>query len=109
MEIQKIQMSNFTQLGQAQRSLSEDCGPKEGVARISFKVGGILQVCCPGELPRNERQATYLQCINKKQYCTDQVASSEELYAVMFCAKDMHARFIREIKILPEVGIVLGN
>ena len=53
---------------------SEDCGPKEGVARISFKVGGILQVCCPGELPRNERQATYLQCINKKQYCTDQDA-----------------------------------
>ena len=33
-------------------------GPKSVVATLSARVGGVLQACAPGQLPRDEKQIT---------------------------------------------------
>ena len=57
----------------------EGCGtgPKEVVARISGKVGGVMEACAPGQLPRGEAQVS-----NAKRHLRfrDDGSCSDELY-----------------------------
>ena len=89
------------------KSEGKSAGPKEVVGRVSEKVGGIMSSSCPGQLPRNERQAKYSKFTSK----CENYNPADELYSVMFAAKqeDASNRFIRDLKVLPEPAIVLAS
>lgn len=82
-------------------------GPKETVARISNKVGGMRSASAPGQLPRNERQVKYLKQVSRSL----EYNPADELYSVMFQAKqeDGSNTFVRDIKVLPDPAIVLAT
>lgn len=85
--------------------LQQECGksgPKKAISNVSTLVGGITKAKCPGQLPRNERQAIYL---NRGKNPAD------ELYEVMFRAKqeDSNEKFIRAVKVIPDPAIVLAT
>ena len=67
----------------------------------------MMSSSCPGQLPRNERQAKYSKLVSK---CTD-YNPADELYSVRFQAKqeDTTCAFIRDIKVLPDPAIVLAS
>ena len=62
----------------------------------------MMSSSCPGQLPRNERQAKYSKLVSK---CTD-YNPADELYSVMFQAKqeDTTCAFIRDIKYCVHTG-----
>lgn len=89
-------------------------GPKATVARVSTKVGGLLDTSCPGQLPRSERQVMY---VRQKSKCLPlgfpqpSWNPADELYTVMFQAKqeDSNQHFSRDMKVLPEPAIILAT
>ena len=89
-------------------------GPKATVASVSTKVGGLLDTSCPGQLPRSERQVTYVRQKSKCLPLSFPQSSwnpADELYTVMFQAKqeDSNQHFIRDMKVLPEPAIILAT
>ena len=80
-------------------------GPKQVVSNVFEKVGGLLSASYPGILPRNERQIKYAKHAAK----SDEYNPADELYSVMFRAKQESNAFVRDIKVLPEPVIVLAS
>ena len=73
-------------------------GPKEVVAPVSEKLGGVMGASAPGQLPRGETQVS-----NVKQPLRFQGEheSTDELFAMMQKAKTEDP-FIRDIKTTPD-------
>ena len=78
-------------------------GPKEVVAVVSGKVGGVLGASAPGQLPRGEAQVS-----NAKRHLRfrDESGCSDELYVLMQKAKTEDP-FVRDIKATPDPAIVV--
>ena len=89
------------------KSECETAGPKQAIHCVSEKVGGLMSSSCPGQLPRNERQARY----SKSVAMCSEYNPADELYSIMFQAKqeDASCTFIRDIKVLPDPAIVLAS
>ena len=81
------------------------CKPKEAISRVCSKVGSLLTVTSPGQLPRNERQMKHAAQVSQTLSCNP----VDELYAIMFEAKQQDASmsFICDMKVLPEPAIIL--
>lgn len=100
----------FPTLPSTKQSIKEEAkekGPKQVLATVSKKLGGILQASSPCELPRNERQVMYLQ--SKEKGSSDALA--DQVFAMMQNAKvgDSHGCFVRETRPSPEPAFVLAR
>ena len=89
---------------------STSIGPKETVAVVSCKVGGVLDASCPGALPRSEQQVSDYK---RRTSTTGSPASrfkGDDLYTVMLTAhmEDPSHQFVRDVKAYPEPAIVVG-
>ena len=78
-------------------------GPKEVVASVSARVGGVLQACAPGELPRGERQVINAKCTLK--FSSDNV---DELFTMMQKLKTGDS-YVRDIKSSPDPAIIIAS
>ena len=87
------------------KSEAAQCKPKEAISHMSSKVGSLLTVTSPGQLPRNELQMKHAAKFSQSLSCNP----VDELYAIMFEAKQQDASmsFIRDMKVLPEPAIIL--
>ena len=81
----------------------QDSGPKQVLHNVSSRIGGLLSSSCPGELPRNERQIKY-----EKKVKVPGCNPADELYSIMFKARQELITFVRDIKVLPEPAIILA-
>ena len=75
----------FPTLPSTQKEIGNQCstgGPKHVVSMVSKKVGGVLNAHCPGELPRNERQVTYMKQKSKMSGASTSSASDPVSEAV---------------------------
>ena len=80
--------------------------PKKAIFRVDKKRGGILNVSCAGDLPRNALQATRVWC--KKTFSD----SSDPLQSLVLKFKEQHGKsdqFIQSIRLVPQPVIVLFN
>ena len=72
-------------------------------------MGGVTGAKSPCDLPRNERQISYI----KKQSSGMQSTSNppDEILAVMLSAKDEDdkGKFVQEVKVSPEPAIVVAR
>ena len=84
------------------KSEATRCGPKQAVSRVTAQVGGVMSITSPGQLPRNERQMKYFAKVSKSN-----PNAVDELYSVMYEAKQQDSSFIRDMKVLPEPAIIL--
>lgn len=84
-------------------------GPKEVLASVSKEVGGVLDSCYPGALPRNEQQITYYK--NRSEGGKSSCADGNELYSVMVQAhlESGEDKFVRDVKAFPEPAIVVAT
>ena len=78
-------------------------GPKEVVASVSARVGGVLQAYAPGELPRGERQA-----INAKRILKFSSDNVDELFTMMQKSKTGDS-YVRDIKSSPDPAIIIAS
>ena len=78
-------------------------GPKDVVASVSAKVGGVIGARAPGQLPRGEMQVT-----NAKRTLKFGEGHADELFVMMQQAKTGD-RFVRDIKAAPEPAIVVAS
>ena len=95
-------------------AIKEQCvsgkGPKEVVSKVSSAVGGIKNALDACELPRNERQVTYV----KRQLKTNSspllsVSATDELSVVMHKAYMEDQQFIREVRTVREPAIMVAT
>ena len=79
-------------------------GPKETLYKVSAKIGGIKNASCASQLPRNERQVSYIQ---QKGGGTNDV---DELFLLMQQAKvgDKIGLFVRENRASPKTAFNLA-
>lgn len=90
-------------------------GPKQVLATVSRELGGVQFVCSPSELPRNERQVSYIHSKLKGSSASlsSSVASahSDQVFAMMQSAKlqDSLGLFVRETRPSPEPAVVLAR
>ena len=82
---------------------TREAGPKEVVATVSAKVGGVIGARAPGQLPRGEMQVT-----NAKRTLKLGEGHGDELLMMTQQAKTSD-RFVREIKAAPEPAIVVAS
>lgn len=90
---------------------STSIGPKETVAVVSSKVGGVLDASCPGALPCSEQQVSdYKRCTSCTTVDTVTKLKGDDLYTVMLTAhlEDPSHQFVRDIKAHPEPAILVG-
>ena len=84
-------------------------GPKSTLSLVSKNMGGVTGAKSPYDLPRNERQISYI----KKQSSGMQSTSNppDEILAVMLSAKDEDdkGKFVQEVKVSPEPAIVVAR
>jgi hypothetical protein len=83
-------------------------GPKEVVARVSERVGGVMGASAPGQLPRGEMQVSNAKRHLQFKAGYDGTAGcdgSDELFIMMQKAKTEDP-FIRDIKTTPDPAIV---
>ena len=90
------------------KALISECkasGPKETLYKVSTKLGGIKNASCASQLPRNERQVSYIQ---QKKGGTNDV---DELFLLMQQAKvgDKIGLFVRETRASPEPAFILAQ
>jgi hypothetical protein len=81
----------------------KDAGPKDVVASVSAKVGGVIGARAPGQLPRGEMQVT-----NAKRTLKFSEGHGDELFVMMQQAKSGD-RFVRDIKAATEPAIVVAS
>ena len=104
----------FPTLPSTKIDLTEQCqsqGPKAAVRIVSKKLGGVVGSKSPCELPRNERQATYLKskCTNS-QFSNDK-SFTDDVFVLMQRAKEKDdlGLFVRETRTSPEPAFVLAR
>ena len=81
---------------------------------VSKKVGGVLNAQSPCELPRNERQVTYMKQKSKMSGASSSSASdpmSDQIFAIMQSAKveDHQGKFVRDTRPSPEPAFVIAR
>ena len=87
-------------------------GPKRTVSIVSQKVGGVTGATSPCDLPRNERQITYLKSRSvKPQHSGVQDPMADQVFTIMQQAKleDRTERFVRDCRPSPEPAFVLSR
>ena len=92
-------------------------GPKDVVASISAKAGGVLEAAAPGQLPRNEKQVSYfksrvsLDARISSLPGTSRDAAADDLFIVMQKAytEDPSRKLVRAVNAAPEPAIVLAT
>ena len=86
---------------------SQASGPKHTVSAVSAKVGGIVNARSASQLPRNERQVSYIQSKVKPHAST----GGDEMFQMMQQAKlgDSAGMFVRETKSSPEPAFILAR
>ena len=77
-------------------------GPKQVVARVSEKVGGVLGASAPGQLPRSEKQVSN---VKRQLQFSGKDGGSDELFVMMQKAKTEDP-FIRNINATPDPAII---
>lgn len=88
---------------------SQICGPEETMNLVSASVRGVVDAHSAAELPRNERQVSYIQsCWTKKHMST---GGSDEMLQMIQQAKlgDSAGLFVRETKSSPEPAFPLAR
>lgn len=78
-------------------------GPKEVVASVSARVGGVLQAYAPDELPRGERQV-----MNAKRTLKFGSDNVDELFTMMQKSKTGDS-YVRDIKSSPDPTIIIAS
>lgn len=75
---------------------STSIGPKETVAVVSCKVGGILDASCPGALPRSEQQVSDYKRHTSTTGGPTSRLKGDDLYTVMLTAhmEDLSHQFV---------------
>ena len=82
-------------------------GPKETVSIVTAKVGGIVNARSASDLPRNERQASYIHCKMKPRAS----CHGDEMFQMIQEAKvgDSAGLFVRETRSSPEPAFILAR
>ena len=72
---------------------NRSCGPKSALGIVSEKLGGIVDANSPCELPRNERQISYI----KSKSTSSNLVLADQVFAMMRSAKeeDVVGKFVR--------------
>ena len=86
---------------------SRSCGPKSTLRIVSEKLGGVVDAGGPCELPRNERQISYI----KSKSTSSNLPLADQVFAIMQSAKeeDVMGKFVRETRPSPEPAFVLAR
>lgn len=104
----------FPTLPSTLSAIKEECvsgkGPKEVVSKVSTAVGGIKNALDACELPRNERQVSYVkQQLKTNSSPLSSVSATDVLSVVMHKAYMEDQQFIREVRTLREPAIVVAT
>ena len=93
------------------RAESLQKGPKATVEQVSSEVGGVVHASAPGELPRNELQASNQRRKKARTSVLDMSVASDDLFVVMQQAhtQDPAHKFVRDIKTSPDPAIILAS
>ena len=86
-------------------------GPKHTISVVSQKVGGVTRATSPCDLPRNERQISYMKsCSCKRQHSGVQDPMADQVFTIMQQAKleDHTGKFVRDCHPSPEPAFVLN-
>lgn len=91
--------------------LNRSSGPKHTVGVVSKKVGGVMAASSASELPRNERQVTYLKGRASKSESSVGAVVADQVFAIMQQAKleDHLGKFVRDCRPTPEPAFVLSR
>ena len=86
-------------------------GPKQTISVVSAKVGGVTRASSACDLPRNERQASYLKSRTLKLHPSAQDPLADQVFTIMQQTKlDDHAgKFVRDCRPCPEPAFVLAR
>ena len=87
---------------------SQRSGPKETLNVVSTKLGGVVNARSASQLPRNERQVSYIQSRSKPHASS---SGSDEMFEMIQQAKlgDSTGMFVRETRASPEPAFVLAR
>ena len=77
-------------------------GPKDIVSKVSESVGGVMGAVAPGQLPRGEKQVSY---VKRFLHFKGDGGHNDELFIMMQKAKTEEP-FIRDIKATPDPAII---
>ena len=86
---------------------SRSHGSKATLSIVSEKLGGVVDADSPCELPRNERQISYI----KSKSASPSHPVVDQVFAIMQSAKeeDVMGKFVRETRPSPEPAFVLAR
>ena len=89
----------------------QQMGPKRAVSVVSAKVGGVMCAGSPCDLPRNERQVSYLKSRSGSGQQSSSDPMADQVFAVMQQAKieDRAGKFVRDCRPTPEPAFVLSH
>ncbi len=102
-----------TKAGVGSQSMSH--GPKQVLSIVSRELGGVQNASSPCELPRNERQVSYIRNKSKASRVPSQGGAidplADQVFAMMQSAKlgDSLGHFVRETRPSPEPAFVLAR
>ncbi len=101
-----------TKAGIKRESQSRSHGPKQMLATVSRELGGVQHASSPCELPRNERQVSYISMKAKEPPTSshgDPLA--DQVFTMMQNAKlaDSVGHFVRETRPSPEPAFILSR
>ena len=106
----------FPTLPSTQREIGNQCstgGPKHVVSAVSKKIGGVLHAKSPCELPRNERQVSYVKQKSKMCRVSTGIGSDplcDQVFAIMQSAKvGDRDGFVRDTRPSPEPAFVVAR
>ena len=87
---------------------SQRSGSKETLNVVITKLGGIVNARSESQLPRNERQVSYIQSRSKPHASS---SGSDEMFEMILQAKlgDSTGMFVRETRPSPEPAFVLAR
>lgn len=82
-------------------------GPRTTLSIVSEKLGGVVDTDSPCELPRNERQISYI----KSKTTSSNLPLADRVFAIMQSAneEDVMGKFVRETHPSPEPAFVLAR
>lgn len=98
----------FPTLPSTKKDIEAECsshGPKYTMSIVSDKLGGVVDAKGPCDLPRNERQVTYVRSKLTSE------ANFDQVFAIMQSAKeeDSIGKFVRETRPSPEPAFILAR
>lgn len=87
---------------------SSSHGPKTTVRIVSNQLGGVVDAKGPCELPRNERQVTYIRSKSSNEVSS---TNFDHVFAIMQSAKEEDAtgKFVRETRPSPEPAFIVAR